>query len=82
MVPRRGFPSGSVIKNLPAMQELQETWVWFLSQEDTLEEAKAIRSLQYSYLENPMDREPWQATVTMSQKWLKYLSVHIYLAGF
>ena len=27
------FPSGSVVKNLPAMQE---TWVWFLGREDPL----------------------------------------------
>ena len=26
------FPSGSVVKNSPAMQETQETWVRFLSQ--------------------------------------------------
>ena len=35
--------------------------------------------LQYSCLENPMDRGPWQATVlgvTKSQKWLKRLSMH------
>ena len=33
-----GFPSGSVVKNLPAMQETWETWVQFLDQEDPLEE--------------------------------------------
>ena len=35
--------------------------------------------LQYSCLENPMDREAWQATgyrVTKSQIWLKWLSTH------
>ena len=36
-------------------------------------------SLQYSSLENPMDREAWQATVhkvTKSQTWLKWLNMH------
>ena len=35
---------GSVIKNLPAMQELQETWVQSLSREDPLEEGMAPHS--------------------------------------
>ena len=37
--------------------------------------------LQYSCLENPMDRRAWQATVsgvTKSQTWLKQLSMHPY----
>ena len=33
-----GFPGGSAVKNSPIMQELQETLVQFLSQEDPLEE--------------------------------------------
>ena len=33
-----GFPSGSMVKNLPAMQE---TWVQFLGQEDPLEEGES-----------------------------------------
>ena len=37
-------------KNLPAMQE---TWVQSLGREDSLENGKP---LQYSCLENPMDR--------------------------
>ena len=31
-------------KNLPAMQETQETWVWYLGWEDPLEEGMAIHS--------------------------------------
>ena len=34
-----GFPSGSVVKNLPVRQEPQETWVRSLGQEDSLEES-------------------------------------------
>ena len=33
-----GFPGGSVVKNSPAMQEMQEIQVQFLGQEDPLEE--------------------------------------------
>ena len=32
-----GLPAGSVVKNLPAMLETQETWVQFLGWEDSLE---------------------------------------------
>ena len=32
-----GFPGGAVEENLPAMQEMQEMWVWSLGQEDALE---------------------------------------------
>ena len=32
------FPDGLAIKNLPAMQEMQEAWVLSLGQEDHLEE--------------------------------------------
>ena len=51
------FPSGSVLKTLPAMQE---TWVWSLGWEDLLEEEMATHS---SCLEYPMDRGAWCATV-------------------
>ena len=34
-----------------------------LDQEDLLEEDVATHPLQYSCLENPMDRETWRATV-------------------
>ena len=46
------------VKNLPAMQE---TWIRSLGQEDLLE--KGMYPLQYSHLENSMDRGAWQATV-------------------
>ena len=47
-----------IVKNLPAMQE---TRVQLLGQEDSLE--KEMDSLQYSFLENSMDRVAWSATV-------------------
>ena len=39
-----GFPSGSVVKTLPAMQELQEARVQSLDWEDPLEEDIATHS--------------------------------------
>ena len=48
-----------MIKNLPAMQETQ---VPSLGQEDSPGEGNG-NSLQYSCLENPKDREVWQATI-------------------
>ena len=59
-----GFPGGSAVKNLPAMQETQERC---LRLEDppkegmtTLEEGMI---LQCSCLENPVDTGAWRATV-------------------
>ena len=48
-----------VVKNLPAMQK---TRVRFLGREDPLEKGNGY-PLQYSCLENPMDRGAWWATV-------------------
>ena len=46
---------------------MQDTWVQSLGWEDLLKEDKP---LQYSYLENPMDRAAWQATVHgVSKSW-------------
>ena len=38
-----GFPGGSAVKNLPAIQETQKTWVRSLGQEDPLQEDVATR---------------------------------------
>ena len=48
-----------MVKNLPAVQE---PWVLSLVQEDSLEK-KMAKLLQYSCLENPMDRGAWWDTV-------------------
>ena len=56
---RRGFPGGSAVKNLPAVQETQ---VQALSQEDSLEEGMATLSSILA-LENSIDRGLRQATV-------------------
>ena len=39
-----GFPGGSAVKNLPAVQEPQETLVQSLGQEDPQEESRATHS--------------------------------------
>ena len=49
-----------MVKNVPAMQE---TWIQSLGQEDSPGEGNDGYPLQYSWLENPMDRGAWWATV-------------------
>ena len=56
-LPILGFPGGLVVKNLSAMQESQETWVRFLSQEDPLEREMATHSSILAR-ENPRTEEP------------------------
>ena len=57
-----GFLGGSVVKNLPAMQELQELGDGSLGQEDSPGSGHG-NPLQYPCLEYPMDRGAWKATV-------------------
>ena len=54
------FPGSSVSKESPAGQE---TRVQSLGGEDPVEKEMATHWLQYSCLENPMDRGAWWATV-------------------
>ena len=49
-----GFPDGSVVKNLPAMQEI---WVQSLGQEDPLEKEMAAHSSILAW-EVPWPEEP------------------------
>ena len=58
-----GFPGGSVVKNLPAMQEI---WVQPLGGEDPLE--KEMATLFYSCLGNPGTEEPGGLQSVGSQK--------------
>ena len=53
----KGFPVAQMVKNLPAMRE---TWVQSLGWEDSPGEGND-NTLQYSCLENSMDRGAWQA---------------------
>ena len=76
-----GFPDGSVVKNSPAIQEMQDThgfdpWVRKIPGEGN------VNPLQYSCLKNPKDRGAWQAIVHgVPKSWtrLKWLSTHSYL---
>ena len=51
-------PGGFMVKNTPATQETQETWVRSLGKKDP-----HGNPLQYSCLENSMDRGAWWATI-------------------
>ena len=51
------FPGGSAVKNLPAVQETQETWVWSLGQEDPLEEGITPHSSIFAW-RMPRTEEP------------------------
>ena len=55
-----GFPSGSAVKNLPA---IQETWVRSLSGEDPLKEGMAAHSnilvLEVPWTEDLAGYSPW-----------------------
>ena len=59
------------VKNPPAMQETWETWVQSPSQEDPLKEENG-NPLQYSCLENPMDRGVWWAIQSMGSQRLRH----------
>ena len=52
----QGFPGGSVVKNLPAMLNMQETQVQLLSQEDGLEEEMATHSSIFAWKESQGQR--------------------------
>ena len=69
--------SGSVVKNLPAMQE---TWVWSLDQEEALEERMATQSSilarRIPWTEKPGSLWATVHRVTKSQTWLKQLHMH------
>ena len=70
------LPSGTAVKNPPALQEPQETRVRSLGQEDPLEEGMAIHS-RILVWRISMGRGACQATkVTKSRAWLKWLILH------
>ena len=46
---QRGFPGGSVVKNLPPMQETQETQIRSLGREDPLEKEVATHSITLAW---------------------------------
>ena len=66
----QGFPCGSGVKNLPAMQKPQETQVWSLSQEDPLEEDMATHSSILAW-RTPWTEEPGGLQSMRSQSWTR-----------
>ena len=57
-----------MVKNLPTVWE---TWVFCLGWEDPLEKVNG-NPLQYSGLENSMERGAWQATVHgIAKSWIQ-----------
>ena len=55
-----GFPGDSVVKNPPAMQDMQEIWVHSLGQEDPLEEGMAVFLPEESHGQrNLVGYNPW-----------------------
>ena len=65
-----GFPGDSAVKNPPTDAEDMGS---IPGLERSLGEGNG-NPLQYSWLENPMDRGAWQATVSGSQKSRTWLS--------
>ena len=67
-----GVPGEPAVKNLPIVQELQETWAQSLGWEDPPEEDTATHFTILAW-RIPMDRGAWWATVrgvAKSQTWL------------
>ena len=62
-----GFPGGSVVKNPPAVQESREMHVRSLGSGRSPGGGHG-NPLQYSCLENPIDRETWWATARRVSK--------------
>ena len=63
----KGFPDGSVVKNLPAMWELQGMQVQSLGQEDSLEGVMATHSNSHS-VRIPWTQEPGELQSTGLQR--------------
>ena len=59
------------VRNPPAMQETQ---VQSLGQEDALEKEMATNLLQYSCLENSMDRGAWATALGVTKSWTRLSS--------
>ena len=63
----KGFPGGSVVKNLVAKQEMQDMWILSLSQEDPLKEEMATHSSILAW-EIPWTEEPGRLQSMGSQE--------------
>ena len=75
----RGLPGGSMVKNLPAMQETQETRVRSLGREDPLEEGitthSSILAWKITWTEAPEELQSIESLCSLqSRTLLKRLS--------
>ena len=77
----QGFPGGSVVKNPPAMQELQEMQVPSLGWEDPLEESMATHSSALAW-RIPRTGESGRLWATGSQRVGQGNSTHAPVVGF
>ena len=59
----KGFPGGTVVKNLPAMQETQETWVQSQGREDPLKKEMATHSSILAW------KIPWTRSLVGYSPW-------------
>ena len=75
-----GFPGGSVVKNLPAYNKGAAGDEGLIPGVGRAPGGGQSNPLQYSCLENPMDRGAWRATVhgvAKSQTWLSmYITIY------
>ena len=76
--PRLDFPGGSVVKNIPAnARDVRDTSL--IPRSGRPPGGEHGNPLQYSCLENPMDREAWQVMIckiAKSPTQLKQLGMH------
>ena len=77
-----GFPGGTVVKNLPAIQEVQEMQVWSLGWEDPLGKKMAVHSSILVW------RMPWTEKPGNVKSWMRLSTAHLlkisghYMVGF
>ena len=72
-----GFPGGSVVKHLPAKQEM--TWVWSLGWEDPLEEEMATHSSILAWEIPRTERDTVHGVVESDTAQQVY--IHIWIEG-
>ena len=81
-VPSHSFPSGSEVKNLPAMQELQEMQVWSLGQEDPMEEGilthSNILAWRIPWTENPGGLQSSPQDRRVGRNWSSLARTHFW----
>ena len=75
------FPVGSAVKNLPAIQESQETQVQSLGWEDPLEKGLATHSNILAQ-RIPWTEEPMVHVIAKSQTQLKQLSTQAHILSW